>query len=489
VNAEAKLLSVAQGREDFHRGFLALQEEHAYEVKQFRGVIPPDLEGTLFRNGPGSMNAGSEAYGHWFDGPGMVSAITFQSGKVHFRNRYVRTPKFVSDQRQGHITQRGFGTQIKGGPLRNLFRPISNPANTGVSWHGGKLCAFYEGGQPFRLCPSTLETLGPELYDGLLNSRKTLSAHGKIHGKTGRQINFGVNLAGIGLSGIRCALDVHDLPSRGGPVKSCRVPLPYFPFIHDFALSENYGLFLVSSIRFGLSGPLMGLRTLSESMSFDGNKPVRGLLIDLRTMSLAKEFELPPALVVHFGNAFERDQEFIVDFFQSDNSEGFDWLCDVFNVEQVTGAGLVRLRLNTKTGRALLSPHHNGLIGEFPAWNPRQTGKRTDRCYFVAHSQPDNKGFFNTVVCLDTETGNIKSGNVGEHCHTSEALFAPRRGASDPHSGYLLAVVYNALHHRSEIQIRDAENPAIEVGAAVLNHHVPFGFHGHFTTDLFGAIH
>ena len=489
MNAEAKLLSVAQSRQDFHRGFLALQEEHGYTVKQVRGEIPTDLEGTLFRNGPGAMNAGSEAYGHWFDGPGMVSAITFKSGEVHFKNRYVRTPKFISDQSQGHITQRGFGTQIKGGILRNLFRPISNPANTGVSWHGEKLCAFYEGGQPFRLCPSTLETLGPELYDGLLNIRKTLSAHGKIHSKTGHQINFGVNLTGISISGIRCALDIHDIPANGGPVKSCRVPLPYFPFIHDFALSENYGLFLVSSIRFGLSGPLMGLRTLSESMSYDPKKPVRGLLVDLRTMALVKEFELPPALVVHFGNAFERDEEFIVDFFQSNDSRGFDWLHDVFNVEQVTGASLMRLRLNTKTGRALLSPYENGLIGEFPAWNPQQTALPTDRCYFVAHSQPDNQGFFNTVIRLDTETGDLKSGDVGTNCHTSEALFAPRWGTADPRSGYLLSVVYDAANHRSEIQVRDAEDPSIEYGAAILHHHVPFGFHGHFTTETFGLTH
>ena len=58
-----------------------------------------DLEGTLFRNGPGAMNTGAEAYGHWFDGPGMINAVTFHEGRAHFKNRYVRTPKFLSDRK------------------------------------------------------------------------------------------------------------------------------------------------------------------------------------------------------------------------------------------------------------------------------------------------------------------------------------------------------------------------------------------------------
>lgn len=369
--------------------------------------------------------------------------------------------------------------------MRNLLRPISNPANTGVSWHGDKLCAFYEGGQPYRLNPATLETVGPEYYGTLLNNRKTLSAHGKIHPRTGHQINFGVNLAGVGLSGIRCALDVHDIDAGGRPYSNCRIPLPYFPFIHDFALSEHYALFLVSSIRFSLGGPLLGLSTLSNSMTFDPEASVRGLLVDLRTMKLAREFELPPGLVVHFANAYETHEELVVDFFQSSNSAGFDWLHDVFSVEQVTGAQLTRLRLNLNTGVAHCDPYDDGLLGEFPAWNTDFNGQFTDRCYFVAHNHRNHKGFFDTLVSLNTETGKLNTASVGDSRYTSEALFAPRGNADARNDGYLLAVVYDAARHLSEIQIRDAEDPTIEYGAALLEHHVPFGFHGYFTREVF----
>jgi len=37
------------------------------------------------------------------------------------------------------------------------------------------------------------------------------------------------------------------------------------------------------------------------------------------------------------------------------------------------------------------------------------------------------------------------------------------------------------------VQIRDAQSPDIEYAAALLDHHVPFGFHGHFTPETFLA--
>jgi all-trans-8'-apo-beta-carotenal 15,15'-oxygenase len=161
MNAEAKLLDVAQRRCDFHRGFLALQEEHCGWVNNIRGNIPEELSGTLFRNGPGAMNAGSEAYGHWFDGPGMVSAVTFCEGKAHFKNRYVRTPKFLSDQQQGRVSRRGFGTQIRGGLVSNLFKPLANPATPASPGMERNSAPSTRGASPFGWIPSRWTRRGP----------------------------------------------------------------------------------------------------------------------------------------------------------------------------------------------------------------------------------------------------------------------------------------------------------------------------------------
>jgi len=485
MNAEAKLLDVAQRRCDFHRGFLALQEEHCGWVNNIRGAIPADLAGTLFRNGPGAMNAGAEAYGHWFDGPGMISAVTFHEGRAHFKNRYVRTPKFLSDRKQGRVSNRGFGTQIRGGIFSNLLKPLANPANTSVSWHGDKLCAFYEGGQPYRLDPHTLETEGPEFYGETLKPWTTISAHGKTHPTSGRQVNFGVNLTGIGWRGVTCALDVHDIAPDGGSARSLRIPLRSFPFLHDFALTETHALFLVSSVDFGLTGPLLGTATLSETLKYDPRRPMRGILVDLRDLKVAREFDLPPGIVVHFANAFDRGDEFVADFFHTENTEGFAWLDNVFAAKQATGSQLYRLRLNRLTGRTAMTPFDTAPIGEFPAWNTQQTGLPTEHCFFVG--EHSGEGFFNSLVTFNTETGACQQVDVGDHRYTSEALFAAKSRPTSAADGYLLAFIYDALSHRTEVQIRDAQSPDIEYAAVLLDHHVPFGFHGHFTPETFLA--
>jgi len=429
---------------DFHQGFAALEEEHCGWVTEITGEIPRDLKGTFFRNGPGTMKAGEQQYGHWFDGPGMISAVSFLDGRAHFQNRYVRTPKFVKDKAAGKICSRGFGTQLEGGWGSNFLRPMENPANTSISWHANKLCAFYEGGQPYRLDPATLETRGKELYEGALNSVKTMSAHGKINRKTGHQINFGVNITGPGLTRLKLALDVYDIDPHGRIPRKCRVRLDEFPFLHDFGMTENYAVFLLSSISFSLAGPLLGTRTLSDTMAYRMGQPMQGIIVDLRSMQLVRKFELPPAIVVHFGNSYELGDEIITDFVQSCDLGNFTGLTDVFAIDRVTGGPIYRYRFNVKTGEINHELYLHAPHGEFPTWNMAATGGPSTYLYYVAPLDNGTPFAFNSLVKLDTHRGTYQTHDYGQNHYTSEALFAPRQGASSEDDGYILSFVYDA---------------------------------------------
>jgi all-trans-8'-apo-beta-carotenal 15,15'-oxygenase len=92
---------------------------------------------------------------------------------------------------------------------------------------------------------------------------------------------------------------------------------------------------------------------------------------------------------------------------------------------------------------------------------------------------------FNALVKLDTESGAFQTRDYGENHYTSEALFATREGASAEDDGYLLSFVYDATRHATDIVILDARDPQDELAAVKLSHHVPFGFHGHFTNEVF----
>ena len=43
------------------------------------GAIPAELQGTLYRNGPGRLQRGGKRVGHWFDGDGAILAVHFSN--------------------------------------------------------------------------------------------------------------------------------------------------------------------------------------------------------------------------------------------------------------------------------------------------------------------------------------------------------------------------------------------------------------------------
>ena len=93
-----------------------------------QGSLPPDLLGTLLRNGNGHFEQHGVPYDHLFDGDGMVARFTFDGQQVSYRNRYVRTQEFVAEEAAGRMLYRSFGTNLPGG-LRWSAPPIA--AGTG----------------------------------------------------------------------------------------------------------------------------------------------------------------------------------------------------------------------------------------------------------------------------------------------------------------------------------------------------------------------
>ena len=54
------------------------------------GQIPRELNGTYYRTGPNPAFEPARNY-HWFDGDGMIHAITLEDGRARYRNRYVQS--------------------------------------------------------------------------------------------------------------------------------------------------------------------------------------------------------------------------------------------------------------------------------------------------------------------------------------------------------------------------------------------------------------
>ncbi len=468
-----------------HGGLANLDEEFEYWIDDVEGQVPANLSGTFFRNGPGRQRIGETRYGHWFDGDGMVCAFTFANGRVHFRNRYVRTPKYVDETEAQAVRYRGFGTQLPGGLRANFLKLPANPANTNTVYHGEHLLALNEGGKPWALDPATLQTLGEFDYAGGLARNDVFSAHGKIHPETGDYFNFGAGISGVSWRGVKACLNLYRIAPSGRLERRSQLPLTAFPFCHDFALTRKHAVFFINSIVFGGMGRmLLGMNTIADQMHFDASMPMQIIVVDLDTLNVVSRIETDPGAIIHFANAFDDGDRIIVDGMYAEGFEASDTLQDVFNTEnRFNGGAYVRFTLNTRSGQVTREPvvSHES---EFPTINPALTGARHPVCYTACSIPNGANSFFNAIQRVTFE-GDSTLVTLPPGTYGSEPLFAPATDARGPEDGYLLEVVYDGYRHRSELQIYRADDIRNRVATLRLKHHVPHQFHGFFTERVF----
>ena len=468
-----------------HGGLENLDEEHDYWIDDIEGSLPGDLEGTFFRNGPGRQRIGGQAYGHWFDGDGMVCRFSFTGGEAHFKNAYVRTPKYVQETAAQRILYRGFGTQIPGGLRKNLLKQPANPANTNTLYHGGHLLALNEGGKPWELEPATLETIGEFDYSGALGRMQVFSAHGKIHPQTGDCFNFGAGISGLGLRGPKPCLFLYRIAPDGTMVRQSQLPLDAFPFCHDFAITRKYGVFFINSIVFeGMGGFLLGRCSISDVVRFDQRRAMRIVVVDLDTLEPVRTFDCPPGAIIHFGNAFEEGGEIVVDGMYASDFDANAVLEDVFNpAGRFSGGTYNRYRLDLEDGSCAVERVCEN-ESEFPTFNPATAGRRHHACYTACSIDNGANSFFNAIQRV-TFDGDSTLVTLPPGIYGSEPLFAPAKNATAEDDGYLLEVVYDAFQHRSELQIHRADDIEDRCCTLRLRHHIPHQFHGMFTDRVF----
>ncbi|MEZ5501267.1 MAG: carotenoid oxygenase family protein [Halioglobus sp.] len=470
------------------QGYESLEQEVSYWVSPERvvGQVPAALEGTLYLNCPGRNRIGGQQYGHWFDGDGMINAVTIRDGRIHYRNRYVRTPKYVNETAAQKILYRGVGTQIPGGILKNMFRTPGNAANTSVILHGGKLLALWEGGKPWELDPATMETVGEYSYEGGLSARQPFSAHPRLDPRTGMLYNFGV----FGVP--KPKLHFYKISPTGELLANTSQYIGDYAMCHDFAITEKYAVFILcpafmrTPFKF-----LLGMRSVFESIEFDKSAKTKVLVLELDTARIVREYEFESFFGFHLGNAHAEGDELRVDALCVDSMDVMGGLADVF-VERgddfdflANGARFTRFTLNLATGEASRTPVAGAIAAEFPAWNPNYTGianRYTWLCSIIENGTPYG---FNAFQKVDHRTGEVKIHDFGKGRFTSEPNFIPARPDGEEDDGYLLAIVYNHAREKSEVVILDARDMARELAVIPLEHHVPFGFHGGFYRETF----
>ncbi|MBD2776370.1 carotenoid oxygenase family protein [Iningainema tapete] len=481
-------------RGDWQKGYESLKQEYDYWIDDIEGQIPSELQGTLFRNGPGLLDINGQYIHHPFDGDGMISRITFNNGRAHFRNRFVRTAAYLEEQKAGKILYRGvFGTQKPGGWQKNAFDfNIKNIANTNVIYWGGKLLALWEAADPHCLDPQTLETLGKEHFNGVLSEGEAFAAHPRLDPSCGENdgepilVNFSIK------PGLSTTITIFELDSTGKVVRKHAHSVPGFAFIHDFAITPNYCIFFQNPVAFNPIPFALGLRGAGECVKFQPNQPTRIVVIPRTPPTKGgwgvQILETHSGFVFHHANAFEVEDEIVID------SICYESLPEVesgSNFRQVDFDALKpghlwRFNLNLKD-KTVLSKSIVNHCCEFPTIHPNNVGRPYRYLYMgVAHTDIGNAPL-QAFMKVDLESGERQIWSAAPRGFASEPVFVPRtpsKGGED--DGWVLALVYNSEHHRSEVVILDASDFTKEPIARLhLKHHIPYGLHGNFTSQVF----
>ena len=97
------------------------------------GDLPEGLRGSFVRNGP---NPAFEPIGgyHMFDGDGMLHGVTFDDGRVSYRNRWIQSKGLLAERRNGRAIYPGLGEvmEFPSEELTGDAGPVKNPANTHI---------------------------------------------------------------------------------------------------------------------------------------------------------------------------------------------------------------------------------------------------------------------------------------------------------------------------------------------------------------------
>lgn len=476
VSERDRLTAQLQTLSDADRWSLGVSEpqlsEYDYDVTDIDGRIPPELAGTLYRNGPGRWQDHSgRPLHHLFDGDGMISAFTIADGAVHYRNRYVRTKHY-----QGRTGLYHLGTAAPGGPLANIGRLPPNLANTNVIEHAGHLYALWEGGPPTELDPQTLETLGIRRFGGELRWVGSYSAHPCFCPRTGDMYNFGVEFIP------RAHLRIYrtDPSGRLRHFRSAR--LPYVAMVHDFALTERHLVFLVSPIIPEALPIALGRKPMGDALRY---RPDKGsvFIVVPRDGGQIRTIDYDAVLTFHLSNAYDDGSDIVVDAVTYADGRLLGRL-NRFHVAPLDDAPSTFRRYRiTPSGRVLEEP-----LSELPCEFPRHHDAYKGREHRYAYLNTRHRlvSFYDSITKLDLTDGSAATYTTPEPGNSfCEPVFAARPGGTAEDDGWLLTVEYRARTHTSRLVILDAADVAAgPIACAELRHHVPQGFHGNFVRRL-----
>lgn len=479
-------------QEDWSSAYQNVEKELVNEeLKITSGKVIKNLNGTLLRNGPGILKRDKQWVHHPFDGDGMVTAINFKEGIAKITNKFVRTKGYLEEEKQNKFIYRGvFGTQKRGGLLNNfLDLKFKNIANTHIVKLGNQLLALWEAAGPHALDPKSLETIGLSTLNGVLKENEAFSAHPKLdlnsQASSELLVTFGVQTGPK--STIRLMEFSNSGNNSGELLFDRKDSFDGFSFLHDFAITTNWAIFLQNAIDFNPIPFLMGKKGAAQCLKSNPNKTAKFILIP-RESGLFKGqspliIDAPKGFVFHHVNAYEKDDNIILDsiFYDDFPSVGPDENFRKIDFENYPDGKLKRSIINIKERSSHIRTISSQCC-EFATVNPKLIGLEPTFTWMASTEQKLGNGPLQAIKKINLNTNEEYYWSAFPRGFVSEPIMVPKENSSIEDEGFLLIIVWNGKRRGSDLVILDSKDMK-ELAVYELPLNIPHGLHGSWIRD------
>ncbi len=488
---KAKAQPIGFDREDWASAYCNVEKELAnIQIIAKQGTVPNELSGTFYRNGPGILERGGHWVHHPFDGDGMIAAISFNNGKVSFSNRFIRTEGWKSEEEAGKFTYRGvFGTKKQGGFLANAFDlRLKNIANTNIIKFGDDLLALWEAAGPHAIDPKTLETFGLSTLNGVLKPKESLSAHPRFdpgHHDQKRMVTFGVQ---TGPKSTIRSMEFALAGEKAGQLISDRKDtFNGFAFLHDFAITPNWTIFLQNAISFNPIPFIFGQKGAAQCLTSQKGKKGKLWLIPRDCGQFAgaspKIIEGPEGFVFHHLNAYEDGNKLILEsiFYQDFPSIGPKDDFREIDFDLIPEGILKRCTINIINNSVDIKTISQQCC-EFAMVNPNFQGLPARFSWMAIAECSTGNGPLQAIKKLDLKNQKEWIWNAGPRGFVSEPLYIPKVNSHNEDSGWVISLIWNAAERITELVILNSENLKLECKLE-MPIAIPHGLHGSWVNN------
>lgn len=439
--------------------FAPWRSESNIDNLEIIGRIPEDLNGVLLRNGPNPQFDPVEKY-HWFNGDGMIHAISLENGSARYYNRWIRTARFKLEKKYGRSLFAGGLTD------KSLIEKVKNTpnetANTNIVQYNRQLLALCEGDLPVSIQLSNLATIGNFTYNGQI--KRYLSAHPRYDYKMKTLYTYSYIDPDQRLM-------YYAIDRNNKVIAKKSIDWPYMCMVHDFVITENYIIFPLFPCLLSFERAMRG----ESPFMWEGDRLASWFIVTDKQGNEVGRFETDPCYVYHFGNAFETNGGIVIDAMHSKQAALFPDRNGNIATRENAYANLARYTLNLKNKTLNINYLDHTPI-EFPRFDERFNGRKYQHLYVGGRS--DAAELFDRIVHYDLENNTKKMHFFGDDI-PPEPVFVPR--SEKEGDGYLLMTVYRNKEDRSDLVVLDAKNIESEPLATIkIPHRIPFGFHGNF---------